>query len=135
MLEDQEDQEDHPPEIRYLTAEHIEILHEAVLASHEDPTVLDTNLVKSIAVRPQTKHFGEEQFPGRQDSQDGDTHQTSVHLCAADAATKLLISGFASHEPLSVTDPLDRVTDPELRQIMEVVLDEDADLIAYLRNR
>ncbi len=31
--------------------------------------------------------------------------------------------------------PLDRVTDPELREIMETVLEEDAGLIAYLRDR
>jgi hypothetical protein len=30
---------------------------------------------------------------------------------------------------------LDAVTDPELRDIMEIVLDEDADLISYLANR
>jgi prophage maintenance system killer protein len=53
-----------PPEIRYLTPEHIEILHDAVLEPHEDRTVLDANLVSSVAVRPQTQYFGEEQFPG-----------------------------------------------------------------------
>jgi hypothetical protein len=36
---------------------------------------------------------------------------------------------------LRVTDPLDKVADPELRKIMETVLEEDAELIAYLRNR
>jgi hypothetical protein len=30
---------------------------------------------------------------------------------------------------------LDAVTDPELREIMEIVLEEDADLISYLANR
>jgi hypothetical protein len=33
-----------------------------------------------------------------------------------------------------MASPLDRVTDPELREIMEIVLDEDSDLIAYLRD-
>lgn len=33
------------------------------------------------------------------------------------------------------TAPLNRVADPELREIMETVLAEDADLISYLRHR
>lgn len=64
MPNDQEGHEESPQEIRYLTPEHIEILHEAVLEAHEDRTVLDANLVRSVAVRPQTNYFGQEQFPG-----------------------------------------------------------------------
>jgi death on curing protein len=64
MPDDQEGREEEPLEIRYLTPDHIEILHEAVLEPYEDPTVLDVNLVRSVAVRPQTRYFGQEQFPG-----------------------------------------------------------------------
>jgi prophage maintenance system killer protein len=64
MPEDGEAHEDSPQEIRYLTAEHILILHEAVLEPYENAAVLDGNLVGSVAVRPQTRYFGEEQFPG-----------------------------------------------------------------------
>lgn len=64
MPDDREDRGQDPDEIRYLAAEHIEILHEAVLEPYEDPTVLDANLVHSVAIRPQTCYFGEEQFPG-----------------------------------------------------------------------
>lgn len=34
-----------------------------------------------------------------------------------------------------VASPLDKVTDPELRDIMGIILEEDADLITYLRDR
>jgi death-on-curing protein len=63
-MSDEQGGEEEPPAIRYLTAEHIEILHEAVLEAHEDATMLDANLVGSVAVRPQMAYFGEEQYPG-----------------------------------------------------------------------
>src|SRR5260370_4429787 len=64
MFDEQAAPANSPQVIRYLTPEHIEILHEAVLEPHDDPTILDVNLVRSVAVRPQTSYFGEEQFPG-----------------------------------------------------------------------
>jgi death on curing protein len=57
-----------PPEIRYLTHEHILLIHEQVLVTKngipEDPTVLAPTLVASVPIAPQTAFFGEEQYPG-----------------------------------------------------------------------
>ena len=59
---------DPPNEIRYLTYEHILLIHERILIVRggipEDPTVLEPALVASAAIGPQTRYFGEEQFPG-----------------------------------------------------------------------
>jgi hypothetical protein len=52
----------------------------------------------------------------------------------ADASAERRISGSPSVASPK-NDPLDRVTDPDLREIMRVVLEEDAGLIAYLRDR
>lgn len=38
-------------------------------------------------------------------------------------------------EGKSLARSLDAVTDPELREVMEIVLEEDADLIRYLADR
>jgi death-on-curing protein len=61
-------QTDPPTEIRYLTHEHILLIHERVLivtnGVPEDPTVLNPNLVASVAIAPQTAYFSEEQYPG-----------------------------------------------------------------------
>ena len=56
------------PEIRYLTHEHILLLHEQVLVIRngipEDPTILEPSLVASVPIGPQTAYFGVEQYPG-----------------------------------------------------------------------
>lgn len=71
----------------------------------------------------------------RPGSWDSCTSPTKLNVSTADARPELLISGSPSVSPHRVNNPLDRVTDPELREIMEIVLDEDAGLIAYLRDR
>jgi prophage maintenance system killer protein len=55
---------DEPDEIVYLSSDDLLILHDSVLRPNEDSTVLDENLVLSVAVRPQTTYFEAEQFPG-----------------------------------------------------------------------
>lgn len=63
-----EEPEDAQPEIRYLTYEHIVVLHEQVLVIKngipEDPTILEPTLVASVPIAPQTNYYGEEQYPG-----------------------------------------------------------------------
>jgi hypothetical protein len=63
------------------------------------------------------------------------TSSAKVNLPDAVAEAKLLTSRYMEDASVSATGPLDRVTDPELREIMRSVLEEDADLIAYLRHR
>jgi prophage maintenance system killer protein len=55
--------EDPPRQVRYLAYEHILTLHDLVLRPDEDNTILDDNLVRSVAIRPQTAYFGQEQYP------------------------------------------------------------------------
>lgn len=75
---------------------------------------------------------GKPLFTARQDSR---TSPMKINVPVAGVGDEVLINGFVNPARLRGTDPLRRVTDPELRKIMETVLDEDADLIAYLRDR
>jgi death-on-curing protein len=50
--------------VRYLAYEHIVVIHDQVLRPDEDNTILDDNLVRSTAIRPQQGYFGQELFPG-----------------------------------------------------------------------
>lgn len=69
------------------------------------------------------------------DSWDACNSPEKISPPASDVSPELVISGSMNVAAVRRTASLSKVTDAALREVMEDVLAEDADLIAYLRGR